>query len=339
VQTLFEKIDEDAVTQVLASLRVHSTIYCRTELRAPWGFAVKPAEVSVFHLICEGSSWLDVDDVEVHVELGAADVVLLMTGRGHRMRDDPSSEVEWLDDIIQRTPPTDGRMIYGGSGHRTEMVCGCFQIEGAQANPLLFSLPPILRLDGRDPATREWVEALLAMLRREVNLPLAGGEAMLARLADLLIIHAIRTFLVSLADGDHAHLGALRDPRIAKAIRLFNADPARSWTVEKMASEVAMSRSSFAASFRQLTGESPMRYLSRCRLARAASYLAAGELTVFAIAHHVGYESEASLTKAFSRAFGTAPGAYRKQVKERSGLERAWIAPKLPAYEIDDVGS
>jgi transcriptional regulator GlxA family with amidase domain len=193
------------------------------------------------------------------------------------------------------------------------------------------SLPPLLRVDGSDPAASEWSTALLAMLRLEVTGRHPGGEAMLARLADILIIQAIRTFLVSVSDADHPSVGGLRDSRIAKAIRLCHADPARPWTVEDMASEVAMSRSSFAAVFRQLTGESPMRYLTRCRLASAASHLAATELTVFGVAQRVGYDSEASLTKAFTRAFGVAPGAYRRRLRRKTDVEAVHLVADVPA--------
>jgi hypothetical protein len=105
VQRLHDDLDEDAVTEVLSTLRVHSTLYCRTELRAPWGFGVRPADLSIFRVISRGECWLEVDDVEDPVGLQMGDVVLLLTGRDHRLCDDLSSNTEWLDDIIQKTPP------------------------------------------------------------------------------------------------------------------------------------------------------------------------------------------------------------------------------------------
>ena len=108
----------------------------------------------------------------------------------------------------------------------------------------------------------------------------------------------------------------MRDPRIAKAIRLVHADPGRRWAVEDLASEVAMSRSAFAERFRHLTGESPMRYVTRCRLARAASFLAQDRSTLFEVARRTGFNSKASFTRAFSRAFGMSPGAYRRRLRE-----------------------
>lgn len=320
MERLTKDLNDDAVSDLLRSLRVRSTVYCRSEMGAPWGFGVPPRDVSAFHLVTEGSCWLDVDDVDDSVQLGTGDVVILMSGRGHRVRDDPSSPVEWLDDILSHTPPVEGRLRHGGSGPRTELVCGGFIVEGAPASPVLAALPPVLLLEGGNPATADWFDALLTMLRVEVAVPRSGAEVVLARLADMLVTQTIRSHLESLISNRESAVGGLRDPRIAKAIRLAHTNPAHPWTVEELAAEVAMSRSAFASAFRQLTGETPMRYVTRCRLTLAASCLADGSLSVFEVARRSGYDSEASLTKAFSRHFGMAPGAYRRKLRQTVAL-------------------
>jgi hypothetical protein len=92
VRRLNEPVDDDNVAEVLRSLRVHSTIYCRSRLRAPWGFGVRSRGVSAFHVVAAGQCWLEVDGVDEPVRLTAGDLVVLMTGRGHRVRDNPGSE-------------------------------------------------------------------------------------------------------------------------------------------------------------------------------------------------------------------------------------------------------
>ncbi len=314
MRKLNEPVDDDAVAELVRSLRVRSTIYCRSELRAPWGFGVRSQGVSAFHVVAAGQCWLDVDGVDEPVRLTAGDLVVLMTGRGHRVRDDPGSAVEWLDDILAGTPKVDGWLRYGGSGEFTDLLCGGFVVEGAEANPAVLAMPPVLHVAAHDPAMKEWLSSFLALLNVELARPSAGAEAVLARLADVLLAHAIRTYLASLAETDTARVGAMRDGRIAKAIRLALADPGHGWTVEELAAEVAMSRSAFAARFRKLTGDTPMRYVTACRLALAASCLAQDGLVLFDIARRTGYDSEASFTRAFSRAYGMAPGAYRRRL-------------------------
>jgi len=93
--------------------------------------------------------------------------------------------------------------------------------------------------------------------------------------------------------------------------------------VSRLASAVAMSRSNFAQRFAACVGESPMRYLARCRILRAAQLLDAERLTVSVAMQSVGYESESSFTKAFQRHLGCTPAAYRSsQRRSRRGGAR-----------------
>jgi AraC-like DNA-binding protein len=318
-----KEVNEDAVNELLRGLRIHSTVYCYSDMRAPWGFAVKAKDVCAFHLVTGGQCWLEVDGLDSPLRLESGDVVLLLTGRSHRVKDDLSSNVEWLDEILTNRAPRGGHLHYGGSGPRTALVCGGFLVEGSQASPLLLSIPPVLWARRTAQASGEWLDGVLASLRVELARPRPGAAAVLAALADLLVTQVIRDYLVSLGDAGQPEIAGLRDPRIAKAVRLAHTDPAHPWTVEELAAEVAMSRSAFAATFRQLTGESPMRYVTRCRLARAAAYLADGGISVSEIARRTGYDSESSFTKAFARHFAMAPGAYRRRLQEPGALIRA----------------
>jgi len=131
------------------------------------------------------------------------------------------------------------------------------------------------------------------------------------RLTDALLAQALRQSLLEV-DRTLGKATAVSDPSIARALRLIREHPDRAWTVPKMAAAVAMSRSAFAERFRATTGETPMQHLTRYRMARAAEYLRATKAGVREIARLTGYDSEVSVTKAFRRQFGVAPGAYRK---------------------------
>ena len=318
-----EKPDQDALNDLLGSLRIHTTVYCHSEMRAPWGFAVAAKDVCAFHIVLDGACWLEVDGTDSALPLETGDVVLLVTGRGHRVKDDPSSHAEWLEDILSHNRPDNGRLTYGETGPTTKLLCGGFLAEGSQASPLLMNIPPVLRIQRSDPAATDWLDGLLRLLRAELSQPKPGAGAVLSALTDTLVTQIIRSHLLSFGDSEQAEIAGLRDSRVAKAVRLAHDDPSRAWSVDELAAEVAMSRSAFASIFRDLTGESPMRYVTRCRLARAASYLADGGISVAAIARRTGYDSESSFTKAFSRQFGMAPGAYRRSLHDPSTLTRA----------------
>jgi AraC-like DNA-binding protein len=76
-----------------------------------------------------------------------------------------------------------------------------------------------------------------------------------------------------------------------------------------------MSRSAFASRFMRLVGEPPLSYVTRWRMQKAASMLRDGKQTLAEVAAQVGYDSEAAFSKAFKRAVGSAPGAYRRSLR------------------------
>jgi AraC-like DNA-binding protein len=138
-----------------------------------------------------------------------------------------------------------------------------------------------------------------------------GGEAVITRLSDVLVIQAIRCWIEADPTAQSGWLGALRDPQIGRALSLIHGDPARAWSVASLADELAMSRSSFAARFTELVGEPAMQYVTRWRMQVATSSLQEEGATVAELANRLGYRSEAAFARAFKRVVGNAPGAVK----------------------------
>ncbi len=300
----------DAVADLLRLVHVRSTIYCRSEMLAPWGFRVEARDNASFHLLTEGAAWLGLDGVAEPIRLAAGDLVILPTGRAHELRDAPPSPAPPLEEILANHPVPNGRLRYGGDGPRSALLCGGFAIDGRQVHPLLASLPPVLHVRGRSGAPAPWLEDTLRLITAEMTTAYPGAETVVMRLTDILLMQAIRASLAG--DGKASALRGLADPRIGRAVRLLHDHPERDWTLARLSGFAAMSPSALSARFRELLGESPMRYLARTRLARAAEYLRSGEDSLLAIAGRTGYESDVSLSKAFKRYFGVPPGSYRK---------------------------
>jgi AraC family transcriptional regulator, alkane utilization regulator len=299
----------DPVSEVLRVIRVRSTIYCRSELRAPWGFGVDGHGSPAFHVVTDGRCWLEVEGRADQVQLGPGDLVVLPTGRRHWMRDHPDTPAIALEEILRGTPLADGRRLrYGGLGARCALLCGGFGLAGGDAHPILRSLPVLVHIRGSGGQPVPWVAATLALLSAEAASDAPGAEEVASRLADALLAQALR---VSLADGAGAL--ALRDPQVATAIERVHRQPGHAWTVGELAAGVGLSRSAFAARFRELVGEPPKRYITRTRLAHAAALLHKSDASLAEIAARAGYATEFSFSKAFKRRFGLAPGAYRRQ--------------------------
>jgi AraC-like DNA-binding protein len=301
--------DSDGLSQLLLRLTVTSTVYCRSDMTSPWGFRVAARPSPAFHLLTAGSAWLEVEGESAAVRLQAGDLVVLPRGNGHQLRDERQSQIRWLDDILATTPPVNGRLQHGGGGQRAELICGGFAIDQLTARPLLEALPPVVHLRGHEGRAPEWLAGLVRMISLEMAANGPGAEAVVSRLTDALLAQALRAHLLAT---DPVSAGILKDPQVARALRLIRERPEASWSVPKLAAAVGLSRSAFAERFRGATGETPIQSLTRYRLSRAATYLRTTNAGVREIALRIGYDSEATISKAFRRHYGTSPGAYRK---------------------------
>ena len=303
---------DDVLSELLRSIRVCSTVYCHSELTAPWGFRVDAQAMASFHLVLEGACWLEVQDGEHPIPLTSGDLVILPRGQTHQLRDDLSRRVRALKEIIASHAAGDGlHLRYGGSGARTELLCGSFVIEDRDALPVLAALPPVLHVQSQNGRPAEWLETMLTLIRQETTSGHLGGEAVVTKLTDVLLAQAIRQYRPSFAGFHSPGLTTVKDPQIAGALRLMHEQPHRAWTASALATCVAMSRSAFSARFRLVIGEPPMRYLTRYRLTRAADRLRTSGESLVDIALQTGYASDVALSKAFKRYFGMSPGAFR----------------------------
>jgi AraC family transcriptional regulator, alkane utilization regulator len=318
--TDFEAADE--ISELLRAVRVNSTVYCRSAMRAPWGFGVEAHGNPAFHVVTAGRCWLEVEGEPAQTQLRAGDLVVLPAGPRHWVRDDPHTPAPELEDILASTPLEDQhRLNYGGHGPYTGLLCGGFALDGGTQHPLLRALPTKLTIRGSDDQPIPWLASTLAMLRAETESDVPGAEEVVTRLADAMLTQALRAALTDLQARDQCRVRALGDPQISEAIALIHKQPERLWKVGDLASQVALSRSEFAARFRELVGESPLRYLTRTRLAHAATLLRTTDQPLAQIAARTGYGTAFSFSKAFKRAFGIAPGEYRGQANKRPKLE------------------
>jgi AraC-like DNA-binding protein len=313
--------------RLLDSARVRSTIFCRSSMRAPWGFAVAAHGNPSFHFVSEGRCRLEIAG-EDRGELGAGDLVVLPRGPEHALRDAPGSATLWLDEILADTPPdASGRLRHGGDGALTELVCGGFVLDARSPRALLDALPEVIHVRATNGEAAPWVAATLALAGSAAASAAVGSAAVLSRISDALLAQALR---VSLADVDPSRLAALRDAHIARAVQLIHDDPAHRWTVSELAGAVGYSRSAFASRFRELIAESPIAYATRTRLAVAASELDRPGASVGEVARRVGYTSESAFHRAFAREFGVTPGAYRSSLRTSPQTDGHRSMPAAP---------
>ncbi len=306
----------DVLTDVLETVRVGAACYGRVEAAAPWGIGVDADEEGAkFHVLLCGECWLDVEGQEP-IHLSGGDLVAIPHGHAHSLRDVPGSPIRPLADLI--TAPSgkcQSSIVLGGDGVSATLVTGSFRFEDRRNNPLLSVLPPVIVLPGEMSRNVHWLEPTLKFIACEAASNRPGAQTVVSRLADVLFIQIVRGYLASLPPGASGWLGALGDMQIGSALGLIHQSPELDWTVQSLAARVAMSRSAFASRFARLVGEPPLAYVTRWRMQKAAGLLRQSSATLADIAERVGYDSEAAFSKAFKRAVGSAPGAYRRAAK------------------------
>ncbi len=318
MRSVAASVQRDPLSDILQAARFRSTIICRSELAAPWGFSVYRRDFATFHVVLRGRCYLEVESVAERTRLSAGDLVVLPHGNAHAVRDAPESRLIRLEDLVADGETDDhGVVRAGGRGPTTVLVCGGFRFEERTSNPLLAALPPVIHLRGRSPGVDAWLRTTFDFLARESLAYRPGGESVITRLADILFIEAIRGYFVS-PEAERAGLKvALKDTRIGAALAFIHERPEADWDVKTLARRAGMSRTAFAIQFARFVGEPPLRYVLRCRMNKAGDLLRTSTATIPQIGDRVGYNTESSFSRAFKRVFGATPAAYRRRASSR----------------------
>jgi len=204
----------------------------------------------------------------------------------------------------------DATLTYGGRGATTKLLCGGFGLAEPLPDPVRTLLPRLLLFDAAATGLT-WLAPVLTLLQEEANGAEPGAQAIFAKVADVFVAQALRSYLNGSQQAGLLAPGPLLDPAIRRATELMHTQPAHRWTIAELAREAGMSRTAFCTTFTNLVGDPPMRHLARVRLSMAAGHLATTSASIHQIARLAGYDNEASLSKAFKREFGIPPGHYR----------------------------
>ena len=306
----------DPLGEILHLLKLTGTFYCQSRLSAPWGIEVPAFEdVMSFVMVTGGRAWLTAGSGDpLAVEQG--DLVLLTGVCEHRLQSDPDAPVVGLDALpIRKITEIYETLDYGGGGDVTAVTYGIVRIDHAAGGMLMDLLPDVLKIDTWSGESGSWLQATLQFIAREARTLRPGGETVITRLADVVVIEAIRNWINTAPEADRGWLKGARDPQIGRAIVAIHRAPAQDWTVESLAREAGMSRSAFAARFTELIGQPAMRYLVWWRMQLARERLLRTSQSLAVIASDLGYRSEPSFCRAFKRVFGHPPGQVRREAE------------------------
>jgi AraC-like DNA-binding protein len=299
----------DPIDDVFGSMRVQTSLYARIEATAPWGVTFVQGKAARFGYVVRGQCWLTVAGRDPML-VSAGDCWTIVGGAQYALQDHPGTPTEYCYKALREHSNHVVRL--GGGGDPVSVITGWFLFDRQGAKPLIDLMPELI-LTRMDAERSELMQSTLQLLAVETARRSLGTDIVVSRLADILFIQAIRAHAASEGAEASGWIGALVDPRLSRAFAAIHAHVEHGWTVEELAREAGMSRSAFAARFRDSVGLSPLDYVTRWRMFRAGALLRQGNHSIAEIAVRVGYENESAFAKAFKRVTGITPGAYRRE--------------------------
>ncbi len=291
----------DALSSVLTQLRLAAEIYVDGNFCGNWAVDNSGIRQMPFHLIRNGHAWLHMDN-QTPMPLPTGSLVIFPQDHRHIVS---SSEQAPDPTIINAGFAPDAQPI-------TTMVCGFFEFASRAAWPLLDSLPAVIKIDLQDAQTPQALKALFDILVNELNEEAPGFYTAINQISLLLFIHIIREQIRSNTI-NKGLIAAIFDKNIGKALNVIHNQPEKNWTLASLADQAAMSRSSFAQRFHELTGTPAISYLGAWRMQIATKLLETSTYSIQEIAERSGYESEAAFRKAFKKITRVTPGEIRKK--------------------------
>lgn len=315
----------DALSDLLQIVKLKGALFLDSRFTAPWCVESRPARESggifagaghivFFHILMQGRCRARLKSGGDAIDVEAGDLLLVAHDDAHFLGSDLQLASVTSDTLVQPAPP--GGMLsidHGGGGAETRFMCGFLACDPQLCRPLLDALPRMLRVPlGDGPAAAQWMVSLARRGALENSAPGPGSGTLLAKLAELLFVEAIRRHIDSLPERQLGWLAGLRDRHVGRALALMHERPMHEWTVDVLAGRAGLSRSALSQRFTRMIGQSPMQYLKRWRMGLAAAALKDSRRPVAALAEQYGYDSEAAFSRAFKREFGSPPAAWRR---------------------------
>jgi len=319
----------DVLDEILSSLRLSGGVVIDGEFSGDFcvnaeftpghfePFFPVPETLMSYHYVRSGKLIVEVDGMPP-ATLEAGDIAILPRNDPHRLASRSGLTPADASEISKVTTQGVHRVSSGTDGPKAEVWCGFLATAKDNEHPLLEALPPLLTLNVKR-GEAEWLDSSMRFLAEE-----HPSSEVVARLAELFVVQAVRDYIVRLPAGATGWLRGLADPAVSRALSVIHSRYAEEIDVEMLAREAGVSRTVLGERFAELLGEPPMRYCASWRMHVAANMLRDGKQTTANIAYSVGFNSEAAFNRAFKREFGEPPATWRRRIDaEAAALSHA----------------
>lgn len=343
-------MESDVLSDVLHTVRLTGTLFFRVKACPPWVMELPDGatlastlrrgaqNVVSYHIVTRGACWGSLSDGDP-VSLKAGDVLVFPRGDAYTMSTARGMRGGPLrpEILAFMREMSAGRLPFvvreggegGEGGEGMELVCGFLGCDMRPFNPLLATLPRLIHVPGASEARGDPLRRLIELTIGESQQQQPGSECIRLRLSELMFVEVVRRYLAMLDPDQKSWLAALRDPMVARALSLLHQRFADVWTLDALALEVGVSRSTLAERFTHFVGQPPMQYLTHWRMQVAARLLENKASKVVSVALKVGYQSEAAFSRAFKRISRMSPAAWRaRRTRRDSDFVQASTSPR-----------
>ncbi|HEC05100.1 MAG TPA: AraC family transcriptional regulator [Thiothrix sp.] len=332
--------EEDTLAQVLNSMRISGSLLLKDKYTTPWAVSIPDSDtlnrvfetsrnvrIAAFHLVESGRIKLRVDEEEDNkvikresaktISLEAGEIAVCFSGNSHILYEGNQQNVIPFQELLTKQSHDIQQSAFqqnlSQQNGKTSLVCGAFLLDDSFLNPLLASLPKVLKFNLRKQNPR--LLPIVKLLMEDFHTATTSSGYVIPRYLELLCTDMVRGYVNSLPEQSKGWLSAINDPVVGRAIDSIHHQPGHDWTVKKLADKVSISPSRFAARFRDKLGESPMMYVARWRMHIASQMMVSNQQSIEQIASVVGYESLSAFSRAFKRHAGLPPATWRSQAR------------------------
>ncbi len=291
---------------VLHYLKLDSIYYSRSTMGGQdWGIDLPPFEnTSMFHIVTSGSCVVEVK--EQRIDLQAGDLVFISRACGHKVTgannhkainlfDLPVHQVSDYYETLELNPEDEDN---------TTLLCGVVRISHPAGEMLIDEMPDLIHIKRDQHMFGDMMGEIVRLVFREASGNFIGGETVITRLADVLLIQAIRSWVANSNELHGKWITALSDEKVGKALACIHQHPEESWSIEKLGAEVGLSRTAFANRFKNMVGEPVLSYITKWRMNLALMKIREGKRVDIHFVESLGYKSESAFRRTFKKIVG-----------------------------------
>ncbi len=301
----------DILSDLMKALHLKSVVYFKHHFCSPWGMDASKSAFAQFHVIVRGRCLLKLEGTNP-ITLYGGDMVLLPHGTPHQIMDDLKTKClpgkQTVEKIIQ------GEQVFDGDEVNSTLICGHYELDQSVDHPFYQSLPKLIHLKNIDLTETSGLNSIINLIIQETQSDKLGATTVSTKLAEVLFIKVIRHYLESNSDGN-SFLNALKDRKIQEVLNLIHQSPEENWSLNRLSRKVGISRTLLANKFRELVGETPMKYLFKWRMQMAKQLLQNTDQTTLEISSNIGYQSETAFNRAFKAHFNLTPHKFKASLK------------------------